>query len=326
MNKNSASVLLGLIGLGLVKQKFGSNARKTKKFIKARINFDLIVSNEDFFATSPSSQNILDYADDLFSAILPEHQKASDAWRKRYRGIDGFNKFTSDIAKMCDKLDLYCEAGLGNLEPDELEYLFQELSEKVKSLHPLASFSEYIGWSGHIGDGTPLGAWKGLSGEFSDALVLSPDIIEGVAFDKNSFFGSIAGCGITLIYPQHHIEEFHEDDHGNPIFPLDWRQAEGDDGYDGAIIGSAYIDFHFQVPDSEQQTPLLFLKANQKIHQFLGGLLFAPERDGIFTRETHLNWTYKTTSIKIEDNLDIPKNIRLMFDIAKESPSELRRF
>src|SRR6056300_1725513 len=170
MNKNSASVLLGLVGLGLAKQKFGSSARKSNKFIKMRINFDLIISNEDFSATSPSSQEILDYADGLFYSTIPEHQKGSDAWRKRYRGIDGFNKLTSDIAKMCHELDLYCEAGLDNLDPDELEWLFQEISEKVKSLNPLGNFSEYIGWSGNIGDGTPLGVWKGLSSDFSDAL------------------------------------------------------------------------------------------------------------------------------------------------------------
>jgi len=325
MNKNSASVLLGLVGLGLAKQKFGSNSRKSNKFIKMRINFDLIISNEDFSATSPSSDNILGFADGLFDWTIPEHQKASDAWRKRYRGVDGFNKFTSDIAKMCHKLDLYCEAGLDNLNPDELEWLFQELFGKLKSLRPLASFSEYIGWSGNIGDGTPLAVWKGLSSDFSDALSVSPNIIEGVAFDKNSFFGSITGCGITLIQPQHHIEEFDYDDQDRPIFPPEWVQSEGDYGDDGVIIGSAYIDFNFQVPKSVEHTPLLFIKAREVINGYLD-LLFAPEREGFFTRETHLNWSYKTTSIEIDDNLDIPKNIRMMFNVAKEKQSELRKF
>jgi hypothetical protein len=325
MNKNSASVLLGLVGLGLAKQKFGSSARKSNKFIKMRINFDLIISNEDFSATSPSSQEILDYADGLFYSTIPEHQKGSDAWRKRYRGIDGFNKLTSDIAKMCHELDLYCEAGLDNLDPDELEWLFQEISEKVKSLNPLGNFSEYIGWSGNIGDGTPLGVWKGLSSDFSDALSLPSNIIEGVAFDKNSFFGSVTGCGITLIQPQHHIEEFDYDDQDRPIFPPEWVQSEGDYGDEGAIIGSAYIDFHFNVPKSVEHTPLLFVKVREKVDRFLD-LFFAPEREGFFTRETLLNWCYKTTSVQIDDNLDIPHNIRMMFNVAKERPSELRKF
>jgi len=325
MNKNSASVLLGLVGLGLAKQKFGSNARKSKNFIKMRVNFDLMISNEDFSATSPGSQEILGYADILFDSIIPEHQKASDAWRKRYRGTDGFNKLTSDIAKMCHKLDLYCEAGLDNLDPDELEWLFQEICLKVKSLRPLGSFSEYIGWSGNIGDGTPLGVWQGLSIDFSDALSLPPNIIEGVAFDKNSFFGSVTGCGITLIQPQYHIEEFEYDDQDRPIFPPEWVQSEGDYGDDGAIIGSAYIDFHFNVPKSVEHTPLLFVKVRKKVDSFLG-LLFAPEREGFFSRETHLNWCYKTTSVEIDDNLDIPNNIRMMFNVAKDKPSELRRF
>jgi len=323
MNKNNLSVLAGIFGLALAKQKFGSNARKSKKFIKMRVEFDFLWDVTDLREQDPSTDEIVDSVEYFFNDLLPKYQEASNAWRKRYRRNDGFNRFTSDVAKMCQRLDMFCEAGLDNLEPDELEYLFQEIFEQFKSLHPLGFFSEYIGWSGDIGDGTPLGAWVGLSKEFSDALCIPINIEEGVAFDKNGFFGSIIGSGIDAIRPVHDLD-LDYDANDIPILPPEWTFI--DNNYiNGVKIGRAYIEFYFNVPASKQQTPILFIEAKNTVESFLRGL-FAGDREGLFSRETSLEYDFDITSIEIEDNLDIPQNVRTMFDLAKRKKSELRRF
>ena len=106
--------------------------------------------------------------------------------------------------------------------------------------------------------------------------------------------------------------------------PPEWPLIDNE-WVDAVKIGRAYIDFHFNVPSWEKQTPLLFMKVQKTVKAFLLNL-FAGDREGIFSRHTSLEYSFDITSIEIEDNLDIPKNMRTMFDLAKKNKSELRKF
>ena len=233
-------------------------------------------------------------------------------------------KFKQDVKKICQRNEFYCEESVGPyLDPDEISYLFDELSGLAKTLSPLGYFSDYIGWSVSLGDSF-LESWTELSKEFSDALCIPRFPEQGVAFDKKGFFGSIVGSGIDVIRPVPEVEELTYDENGMPNLPPEWPLIDNE-WVDAVKIGRAYIDFHFNVPSWEKQTPLLFMKVQKTVKAFLLNL-FAGDREGIFSRHTSLEYSFDITSIEIEDNLDIPKNMRTMFDLAKKNKSELRKF